>query len=82
MTTPSHKDCLEALALGSSIGGPAALEHLERQGQKREANRSTLPKDMGDSRAIFEKMGVTFHGPVPGDDLFLEVTLPPTRTTT
>lgn len=77
MTAPSMKDCLETLALGSTIGGPATLAHLEKQGQKQEARRSTLPSDMGGSRLIFEKMGVVFHGPVPGDDLFLEVTLPP-----
>jgi hypothetical protein len=57
---------------------PGGIERSERQGQQQLVESDTLPRAvLGEDRALYEKLGFTFAGPVPGDDLFVFATLPP-----
>jgi hypothetical protein len=57
---------------------PGGIEASERQGQQQLVESDTLPAEMiGRERALYEKLGFTFAGPVPGDNLFVFATLPP-----
>lgn len=65
--------------LEAMVGGQSqAIERQEARGQRDLLNSTTLPTDLGDNktRAILEKAGVKFIGPVEGDDIFQHVELP------
>lgn len=65
--------------LGEALGGrrPGALiEGLEARGQREAVHSDTLPTE-GSEDPAWAKMGVRFGEPVPGDDLFRYVELPP-----
>lgn len=70
---------LVVVALGEAMSGrdpKNAILEAEAAGQAAMLASVNLPADMGDSRPIFEAMGIRFGR--PGDDpLFLPATLPP-----
>lgn len=64
---------IEAMA----YGGSNAIERQEAQGQRELVQSEVLPSDCSASdRSALESAGVVFGEPVPGDDLFVYVTLP------
>lgn len=75
-----HKDALqdfyvEAVLLGE---GSNAIVHQEQRGQQELVTSDTLPKDVDlEDKAALEAAGVVFGEGVPGDPLFVYVTLPP-----
>ena len=61
---------------GSKESGDAILAQ-EAAGQQSLINSDTLPRQMSsDDRKALEQAGVVFGDPIPGDDLFVYVTLP------
>jgi hypothetical protein len=54
---------------------PGGIEAQEARGQRELVNSDTLPVDCRDKSA-FERMGIKFGDPVPGDSLFVYVELP------
>jgi hypothetical protein len=60
---------------GTPEAGRAVLNQ-EAAGQSSFVNSDTLPSDMSDARVALEQSGVVFGDPVPGDPMFIYVTLP------
>lgn len=72
-TTETQDNPMDFLAMGAS----GAIEAQEAAGQQSFVNSDTLPCQMSaDARLGLETAGVVFGNPVPGDDLFVYVTLP------
>jgi hypothetical protein len=73
--TESEEDPLMTILL---YGGPGGVERQEAHGQQEFVASDTLPTEIRkESREVLEAAGVKFLGPVPGDDLFQYVQLPP-----
>lgn len=77
-TTETAKDPLRFLVGSMAEKSPGdAIIAQERAGQSSFVNSDTLPREMsGATRRALETAGVVFGDPVPGDDLFVYVTLP------
>lgn len=77
-TAEVEKNPLRILATSLAEGSTGnAIIAMERAGQSSFVNSDTLPVDMSDeTRQALEAAGVIFGDRVPGDDLFVYVTLP------
>jgi len=76
--TETEENPLRFLATSLAKGSTGnAIIAMERAGQSSFVNSDTLPVDMSDeTRQALEAAGVIFGDRVPGDDLFVYVTLP------
>lgn len=78
VNTATEDVALQSL-FGTLAGGTPgdSIVAQERAGQSSFVNSDTLPRDMSDEdKLALETAGVVFGDPVPGDDLFVYVTLP------
>ncbi len=65
-----------AAALGVLKGTPPMIEAAERSGQRELVESEVVPVRMSPSREAYEELGFVFGKDVPGDNLFVEATLP------
>jgi hypothetical protein len=62
--------------LGLLTAMPGGIEAQERSGQAQLVQSTQLPAKLMGNQADFEALGFVFGDPVPGDELFREMTLP------
>lgn len=67
------------LTFAESMSNPNFIEDQESRGQAELVNSTSLPTNPGrrGDRAAYEALGFVFGDPIPGDEMFTAMTLPP-----